>query len=472
MRRRHRHSHSGNSIATEQLKKLSQHYNSEKYKRKYPEFFNTEFDAFCMSQVIPLYRKTKETIFKGSDYNKRLGQLTLLIVVIGLALILNIPTFGIMINSTFQTYLDPYLSDTAYEILNDERISLSVFLTIFTLTVLSILSYNIIKSKMKNTVIQLAKIFAFCIVFLSTFIFMIYLGEAPISPSCTNYISGLYFFCAILGIIFPIWGKYVKKIQQEYKQKTMELKKTVYPVLLSKISKCSYLTPKDKNYDISSYLNNLAIIKMRGKINKDSLDDHFRIIYNDLKLDIAEVTLPGAKIEIGSLKEKDKLEMQYGGNSLFLRVKSNKPFKGKTIITRTCDYDLKIGNESYSSVITEDLHFNQVFTVKTTDQVDARYMLTPTFMERLKEYAKEYPNHELNISFENGFVNIILSKGFADLFEIVSFEQKAMAANDDDIAKLIQDAEINIDTYRDILIELKEFLIVVDALKLDSTIGL
>lgn len=471
-RRRRHHHHLRNSISTEQLKRLSQHYNSEKYRIKYPEFFSTEFESFCMSQVIPLYRKTKEKIFKGSDYNKKLGQLILIIAVITLILLINIQTLGFIANSIFQSVFVPFLPDTTLAILNNEKNSFAIFLFIFLMVIMSILTYSILKSKMKNAILQIAKIFTFGAAFFILALFIIYSNKSHFSTTSANGLAGLYIIIPFFTIAIIVYGNYIKKLKKEYKLKTLEIKKAVFPILLSKISKCSYLTPQDKNYDISKYLDNLVVLKMRGGIIENSLDDHFRMIYNDLKLNIAEISLPGFKIKLNGFTKEDQIDMQYGGNSIFLKVKSNKAFNGKTIITRTCEYNLNLDNVKYSSVITEDMSFNKIFTVKTTDQVDARYMLTPTFMERLKEYAKEYPHHELNISFENGFINIILSKGFTDLFEIVSFDQNAMAATDETIAKLIQDAEINIDTYRDILIEIKEFLTVVDALKLDSTIGL
>jgi hypothetical protein len=65
----------------------------------------------------------------------------------------------------------------------------------------------------------------------------------------------------------------------------------------------------------------------------------------------------------------------------------NKPFEGKTIV-RNKEFGIWLTPvAALEKVSLEDPDFDKRFDVYSSDQVEARYVLTPTFMERISELA-------------------------------------------------------------------------------------
>jgi hypothetical protein len=63
----------------------------------------------------------------------------------------------------------------------------------------------------------------------------------------------------------------------------------------------------------------------------------------------------------------------------------------------------------------EDPEFESLFVVKSSDQVEARYILTPAFMEKLKNFRKKM-NQALHLSFVNGKMFLFIPSS-RDYFE-------------------------------------------------------
>ena len=93
-------------------------------------------------------------------------------------------------------------------------------------------------------------------------------------------------------------------------------------------------------------------------------------------------------IEIMKLKVVENAKGAYTHfNGIAIRLSANKMFQGKTLIL----HQTEIRNTLFSDFLTdhgtrvelEDPQFNKVFTVYSSDQVEARYLLTPSFMENL-----------------------------------------------------------------------------------------
>ena len=143
---------------------------------------------------------------------------------------------------------------------------------------------------------------------------------------------------------------------------------------------------------------------------------------------------------------------------IFLATKSNKSFKGETLIKTDKNSNNPKEIEQKQRVKLEDIEFENFFEVYSTDQIEARYLLTTAFMERLKNFKiqKQYP---IEILFsrekymdENVFFFFDTRK---DHFEV-------------DINKNLLDKNV----LYDVLLEISEMLKVVDALKLDQNIGM
>ena len=82
----------------------------------------------------------------------------------------------------------------------------------------------------------------------------------------------------------------------------------------------------------------------------------------------------------------------------------HKDFKGKTTILRDCFFKLRFGE---SRVKMENPDFENTFDVYSTDQVEARYLITPSMMERLLELDRKF-GQGVTISFRDSTILIAI----------------------------------------------------------------
>ena len=178
-----------------------------------------------------------------------------------------------------------------------------------------------------------------------------------------------------------------------------------------------------------------------------SVDDFLLFTYKDLPIKMAEVSII----------------VQKGKHSKVLRhiligAQINKKFKGETFLC-TKDRGIPVGlTSNRQQVFLEDSIFNDNFKVFSEDQIEARYLLTPSFMSRLLKYKQAHKS-SLNIVFNNN-----ISSGTNVFLDIsIPLDKDFFETNDDPLSAK---------TYWDILQEIKEILEIFDALKLDQDIGM
>jgi len=121
--------------------------------------------------------------------------------------------------------------------------------------------------------------------------------------------------------------------------------------------------------------------------------------------------------------------------------------------SRAVDIDLYTSNTFGSKVLLEDPEFSKMFTVYSDDQTEARYILTPALMERLKTLNTR-TNGDLFISFKNDRVSVLNNNG-KNNFEAGMF--KSMTKNDN---------KMLMDFYTDLC----DQLLIIDDLKLNINI--
>ncbi len=101
----------------------------------------------------------------------------------------------------------------------------------------------------------------------------------------------------------------------------------------------------------------------------------------------------------------------------------HKNFNGETVITKDHTF---IGNfftgfgKSGDRVKLEDPDFEDEFEVHSTDQVEARYLLTPTFMERLLGFSRRPGVKRLQLAFKDGSIYMAIKRS-KNAFEGGSF---------------------------------------------------
>ncbi len=97
----------------------------------------------------------------------------------------------------------------------------------------------------------------------------------------------------------------------------------------------------------------------------------------------------------------------------------HKDFNGTTIITKD---HTKLGNffakfgKVGERIKLEDPEFEKMFEVYGTDQVESRYLLTPVFMERVRDLSFAVGPSNLQLAFDHGRLLLAIKKG-EDSFE-------------------------------------------------------
>jgi hypothetical protein len=90
---------------------------------------------------------------------------------------------------------------------------------------------------------------------------------------------------------------------------------------------------------------------------------------------------------------------------LFFSADCNKYFHGHTVVTPGSGLSMPFFRGK-SRVTMENPDFNREFVVKSSDQVEARFLITPAMMERLMALKRGFG--EFRLSFTNGRVRIAL----------------------------------------------------------------
>lgn len=216
------------------------------------------------------------------------------------------------------------------------------------------------------------------------------------------FILSIVLFVLTQGFAFESIGTTNRYLRKEYKQK-------ILPKLLGFINKDFEYIPNQK---ISKSVLDKSLL-FPGEVEVVDGEDFMRFRIGDTDIMYCEARIfgygPRAKMFEG----------------IFVSAAFNKSFSSKTFIfpERTTPFfrKLKFKTLGYSyNVKLEDPDFEREFIVLSEDQVEARYILTPSFMQRTLEYKRKLKT-ELGFSFISNrlYCTIPNSK---NLFEPALFE--------------------------------------------------
>ncbi|WP_457743261.1 DUF3137 domain-containing protein [Sulfurimonas sp.] len=185
----------------------------------------------------------------------------------------------------------------------------------------------------------------------------------------------------------------------------------------------------DKNLD---YLPRLHISEHNFIHSKLFTSRPDRVSGNDL----IRGTIEGVRIELSDFHAQKRHKDSKGNNSwstifqgLFIISEFNKHFKGQTVIlpdnAQSTFGDL-VGNWLQANnfrrdelVKMDNVDFEKEFVVYSTNQIQARYILTHTLMQKLLNYKRK-TKHPLSVSFIGGHIYIAIEYN-KDLFEASVF---------------------------------------------------
>ena len=244
------------------------------------------------------------------------------------------------------------------------------------------------------------------------------------------------FFGILIIYSFLFW--FVTNSMTLYQE---SIKNDIFPNILNFFGDFQY------NHETQKSAGSFEYSGLIPNFNRETSEDHISGKYKGVSIDLFETEL--------EQKRRTKKSSYYVTvfKGILITLSMNKKFTGKTVVRKDRGV---IGNwfrktfSSLKNVKLEDPNFEKMFEIYSDDQVEARYLLTVTFMERLNELAEIFGGKSIQCCFFKSelFIMIPLKK---DMFEPGS----------------IFEPEDFVDDSKSLLKELNLIFSIVDVLKLN-----
>ena len=151
--------------------------------------------------------------------------------------------------------------------------------------------------------------------------------------------------------------------------------------------------------------------------DRRTLEDNIKGAHQEVPLDIVEVKLEERRTR--QTKKGTKTHYVTVFRGLLCQLSFMKPFSGRTIIRTdhgaVFNWFQGLGTPG-DKVHLEDPRFEEAFEVHSSDQVEARYLLTPNFMERVMELDQHFGGGRTGLAFDRERLLIAIEVR-QDLFE-------------------------------------------------------
>lgn len=169
-----------------------------------------------------------------------------------------------------------------------------------------------------------------------------------------------------------------------------DVKDTIYPLIFGFFGK-DFVYHRESPITVASLIPSGII----PSYDKEKPGDYVRGAYRGVPVEILEAKMTETQ---GSGKNRRTVTVFKG---LFVNLESPKKFKGKTLIRKDHGFMNRMAYAftTYERVRLEDPAFEKQFEVFADDQVEARYLLTTSFMERLLKLVDIFESKGLQASF-------------------------------------------------------------------------
>ena len=188
----------------------------------------------------------------------------------------------------------------------------------------------------------------------------------------------------------------------------------------------------------------LNLAYLTPNFNNSIIDDIFYGKYKDVNYAIIEIELH---------KHMGDIDICLF-DGVIIKFDFNKNFKGNTVIQPKAKLPAAPSSTLKHAVL-EDTNFNKKYDVFTDDEVEARYLITPSFMERLNNIKMTFHANKISCSFYENYLLLGLHTK-KDLFSIGS------------LIKPVNDEKQFFQMFEEIL----SIIQLIDHFKLDQKIGL
>ncbi len=141
---------------------------------------------------------------------------------------------------------------------------------------------------------------------------------------------------------------------------------------------------------------------------------------------------------------------------VFVEFDMNKNFEGHTFLIENAPSNrgINFNHADFGEVKLEDVEFNRKYKTYSTDQVEARFVLTTAFIERFKNMKTAFKAKYIRAAFKDKKITIAIDAG-KDLFAMANLNKDT-------------DAQTFVELFNEIL----SVLALIQALKLNQKIGL
>lgn len=158
--------------------------------------------------------------------------------------------------------------------------------------------------------------------------------------------------------------------------------------------------------------------------------------HNELDVeDLFEGELKGVRFELFEAlakmrtknRKSDSVRTVFSG--LLARFNFPKDFNGSTVVlTDSGFFNWAAGfSQKGERVTLEDPVFEKQFQVYSSDQVEARYLLTPSFMQRLLDIRNVFPEAEIQAAFESSSLYLAIDTKSSSRDELGFFDVKDLS---------------------------------------------
>jgi len=234
----------------------------------------------------------------------------------------------------------------------------------------------------------------------------------------------------VAGIAARLWIK--KDFENSIKEKIM-------PIVCPCFGDMSW---SHSTYNDQLYIKNSRVIP---EYTSSSFDDIFIGSYTNVPYHIIE-----SEYEEGSGRSRRTIF-----KGVIVRIDMNKNFTGHTVIRPDSLLHAAAGIGHLKHTTLEDVVFEKKFDVYTDDEVEARYLITPSFMERLNNMQTAFKADKVSCAFHETHLFIALHTK-KDLFALCS------------LTKPIDDSRQYFEMYEEMVSIVK----LIDHFKLNQKIGL
>lgn len=222
-------------------------------------------------------------------------------------------------------------------------------------------------------------------------------------------------FMSFMGLIFVMLA--FNTIPYTKKSFENSVKQNIMPLVCSCFENLEWA--EGEYYDDRMFFN--ANLLLNYPRYSAKYDDIFKGMHKEVHFEIAEL-----------FWQKNENQLLKAREGAIVKIKMNKNFTGNTIIeskrplTRggimggiSEDYSNLYNNGKLNLIKLEDIEFNKKYDIYTNDEVEARYLITPSFMQRLKYMKTAFRADKMRCSFYEGYLLIGLFTK-KDLFSICS----------------------------------------------------